>query len=197
MLNEAHLAAMELKRGTIGANCMYFETGQGSSLSANAQHGVDQQTLEARAYGVARHFDPLLVNAVVGFIGPEYLYDGKQITRAALEDNMTGKLLGLPMGLDLCFTNHAESDFDDLDNMMMLAALAGTNFIMGIPGSDDIMLHYQSTSFHDILFIRKMLGLRPAPEFEQWLIRQELMDEGGTLLAPENARSLLTFKGYE
>ncbi len=197
MLNEAHLAAMELKRGTIGNNCMYFETGQGSSLSANAHHGVDQQTLEARAYGVARHFDPLLVNAVVGFIGPEYLYDGKQITRAALEDNMTGKLLGLPMGLDLCFTNHAESDFDDLDNMMMLAALAGTNFIMGIPGSDDIMLHYQSTSFHDILFIRKMLGLRPAPEFEQWLIRQELMDEGGTLLAPENARSLLTFKGYE
>jgi ethanolamine ammonia-lyase large subunit len=197
MLKEAHQAALETKRGTVGANCMYFETGQGSSLSSNSHHGVDQQTLEARAYAVARHFDPLLVNSVVGFIGPEYLYDGKQITRAALEDNMVGKLLGLPMGLDLCFTNHAASDFDDLDNMLLLAAMAGTNFIMGVPGSDDIMLHYQSTSYHDVLYVRKMLGLRPAPEFEQWLVRQELMDDHGTLLDARNGRALISFQGDE
>jgi len=197
MLKEAHEAALALHRGTRGNNCMYFETGQGSSLSAGAHHGVDQQTLEARAYAVARHFDPLLVNSVVGFIGPEYLYDGKQITRAALEDNMVGKLLGLPMGLDLCFTNHAQSDFDDLDNMLLLAAMAGTNFVMGVPGSDDIMLHYQSTSYHDVLSVRKILGLRPSPEFEQWLVRQQLMDDTGKLLDAENARALIEFKGYE
>jgi ethanolamine ammonia-lyase large subunit len=197
MLKEAHEAALALHRGTRGNNCMYFETGQGSSLSAGAHHGVDQQTLEARAYAVARHFDPLLVNSVVGFIGPEYLYDGKQITRAALEDNMVGKLLGLPMGLDLCFTNHAQSDFDDLDNMLLLAAMAGTNFVMGVPGSDDIMLHYQSTSYHDVLSVRKILGLRPSPEFEQWLVRQQLMDDTGKLLDAENASALIEFKGYE
>src|SRR5882762_4734904 len=172
LLKEAHQAGLSQRRGTIGNNVMYFETGQGSALSAGAHHGVDQQTLETRAYAVARAFQPLLVNSVVGFIGPEYLYDGKQIARAALEDHFCGKLLGLPMGIDVCYTNHAEADQDDMDNLLILLGAAGVNYIMGIPGSDDIMLNYQSTSFHDALYLRKTLGLRPAPEFEQWLIKQ-------------------------
>ncbi len=177
LLTEAREAALELHRGTIGNHVMYFETGQGSSLSANANEGVDQQTCEARAYAVARHYHPLLVNSVVGFIGPEYLYDGKQIIRAALEDHFCGKMLGLPMGMDVCYTNHAEADGDDMDNLLLLLGAAGCNFIMGVPGADDIMLNYQSTSFHDALYVRKVLGLKPAPEFETWLIGQGLMDE--------------------
>jgi ethanolamine ammonia-lyase large subunit len=169
LLGEAKQAAMELGRGTVGQNVMYFETGQGSALSANAHHGVDQQTCEARAYAVARHFDPMLVNTVVGFIGPEYLYDGKQILRAGLEDHFCGKLLGLPMGCDLCYTNHAEADQDDMDSLLTLLGAAGVNYIMGVPGADDIMLQYQSTSFHDALYLRSTLGLRPSPEFESWL----------------------------
>src|SRR5687768_9351961 len=188
LLREAHQAALSLNRGTLGDNVMYFETGQGSALSANAHHGVDQQTLEARAYAVARRFRPLLVNTVVGFIGPEYLYDGKQITRAALEDHFCGKLLGLPMGVDVCYTNHAEADQDDMDNLLTLLAVAGCNFVMGIPGSDDIMLNYQSTSFHDALYIRKLLGLKPAPEFEQWLLTREMIDENGRLLTTGNLK---------
>ena len=181
LLSEAHEATLSLNRGTIGNNVMYFETGQGSALSANAHHGIDQQTCEARAYAVARKFNPLLVNTVVGFIGPEYLYDGKQIIRAALEDHFCGKLLGLPMGVDVCYTNHAEADQDDMDNLLTLLGVAGCNFVMGIPGSDDIMLNYQSTSFHDALYIRKVLGLRPAPEFEQWLLKQGITDAQGKL----------------
>jgi ethanolamine ammonia-lyase large subunit len=169
MLGEAHQAARELKRGTVGDNLMYFETGQGSALSANAHHGVDQQTCEARAYAVARHFSPMLVNTVVGFIGPEYLYDGKQIIRAGLEDHFCGKLLGLPMGCDVCYTNHAEADQDDMDALLTMLGVAGVNYIMGVPGADDVMLQYQSTSFHDALYLRAALGLRPAPEFEAWL----------------------------
>ena len=160
---------------------MYFETGQGSALSADAHHGVDQQTIEARAYAVARAFAPLLVNSVVGFIGPEYLYDGKQITRAGLEDHFCGKLLGLPMGVDVCYTNHAEADQDDMDALLTLLGVAGVNYVMGVPGADDVMLSYQSTSFHDALYLRGALGLRPAPEFEAWLARMGL--EGS--LAPE------------
>lgn len=178
LLLEAQDATMSLKRGTVGQDCMYFETGQGSCLSADAHHGVDQQTLEARAYGVARHFRPLLVNSVVGFIGPEYLYDGKQITRAALEDHFCGKLLGLPMGLDICYTNHAEADGDDMDAALTMTALAGVNFIMGVPGADDVMLGYQSTSFHDAIYVREALGLAPAPEFEEWLTEQGLWRDG-------------------
>jgi ethanolamine ammonia-lyase large subunit len=160
--------------GQLGTNVMYFETGQGSALSANAHRGagglgVDQQTLEARAYGVARRFHPMLVNTVVGFIGPEYLYDGKQIVRAGLEDHFCGKLLGLPMGCDVCYTNHAEADQDDMDTLLTLLGAAGVNYIMGVPGADDVMLHYQSTSFHDALYLRRVMGLRPAPEFEAWL----------------------------
>ena len=166
LLDEAHQATRELKRGE---NVMYFETGQGSALSANAHHGIDQQTCEARAYAVARRYSPLLVNTVVGFIGPEYLYDGKQILRAGLEDHFCGKLMGLPMGCDVCYTNHAEADQDDMDSLLTLLGAAGCNFIMGVPGADDIMLHYQSTSFHDALYLRSLLGLKPAPEFEQWL----------------------------
>jgi ethanolamine ammonia-lyase large subunit len=169
LLAEAKQAATELHRGTVGQNVMYFETGQGSALSANAHHGVDQQTCEARAYAVARHFDPMLVNTVVGFIGPEYLYDGKQIMRAGLEDHFCGKLLGLPMGCDVCYTNHAEADQDDMDSLLTLLGAAGVNYIMGVPGADDIMLQYQSTSFHDALYLRSTLGLRPSPEFEAWL----------------------------
>ena len=168
LLEEGHQMARALNR-VPNANIMYFETGQGSSLSANAHHGVDQQTLEARAYAVARHFKPMLVNTVVGFIGPEYLYDGKQILRAALEDHFCGKLLGLPMGCDICYTNHAEADQDDMDALLVMLGTAGVNYIMGVPGADDIMLNYQSTSFHDALTLRKLLNLRPAPEFEQWL----------------------------
>ncbi len=178
LLAEAHAATRALGRGTVGQNVMYFETGQGSCLSAEAHHGVDQQTLEARAYGVARVFDPFLVNSVVGFIGPEYLYDGKQIARAALEDHFCGKLLGLPMGVDICYTNHAEADGDDTDTILTLLGVAGVNFIMGVPGADDIMLNYQSTSFHDALYLREVLGLRPAPEFEAWLERIGLSADG-------------------
>jgi len=175
LLAEADEQGRGLRRGGVcadgqtGSNVMYFETGQGSALSANAHHGVDQQTLEARAYGVARHFRPMLVNTVVGFIGPEYLYDGKQIARAGLEDHFCGKLLGLPMGCDVCYTNHAEADQDDMDTLLTLLGAAGVNYIMGVPGADDVMLHYQSTSFHDALYLRRLLGLRPAPEFEAWL----------------------------
>jgi len=176
MLREAHDAGRSLKRGTIGNNVMYFETGQGSALSANAHQGVDQQTCEARAYAVARAFDPLLVNSVVGFIGPEYLFDGKQITRAGLEDHFCGKLLGLPMGTDVCYTNHAEADQDDMDALLALLVAAGVNFVMGVPGADDIMLGYQSTSFHDALAMRELFGRRPAPEFEAWLAAQGLLD---------------------
>ncbi len=169
LLAEARAAALSLGRGTVGDNVMYFETGQGSALSANAHHGVDQQTCEARAYAVARAFKPLLVNSVVGFIGPEYLYDGKQIIRAGLEDHFCAKLLGLPMGCDVCYTNHAEADQDDMDNLLTLLAAAGCTFVMGVAGADDIMLNYQSTSFHDALYARRLLGLKPAPEFEAWL----------------------------
>jgi ethanolamine ammonia-lyase large subunit len=169
LLDEACAAARELRRGDLGDNVMYFETGQGSALSADAHHGVDQQTCEARAYAVARRYRPMLVNTVVGFIGPEYLYDGKQIIRAGLEDHFCGKLLGLPMGCDVCYTNHAEADQDDMDVLLTLLGAAGVNYIMGVPGADDVMLHYQSTSFHDALYLRRALGLRPAPEFEAWL----------------------------
>jgi len=181
LLAEAHAATLSLARHTIGRNVMYFETGQGSALSADAHHGVDQQTLEARAYAVARRFAPLLVNTVVGFIGPEYLYDGKQITRAALEDHFCGKLLGLPMGVDVCYTNHADADQDDMDNLLTLLGVAGVNFVMGVPGADDIMLNYQSTSFHDALYLREALGLRPAPEFEAWLTAQGLATGDGRI----------------
>src|ERR1700686_632971 len=174
LLGQARAAGLSLRRGTVGNNVMYFETGQGSALSANAHHGVDQQTVEARAYAVARAFDPLLVNSVVGFIGPEYLYDGKQITRAGLEDHFCGKLLGLPMGVDVCYTNHAEADQDDMDALLTLLGVAGVTYVMGVPGADDIMLSYQSTSFHDALYVRGVLGLRPAPEFEAWLERMGL-----------------------
>ena len=192
LLDEAYEGALSLKRGAVGQNVMYFETGQGSSLSANAHHGVDQQTCEARAYAIARRYKPLLVNTVVGFIGPEYLYDGKQIIRAALEDHFCGKLLGLPMGVDVCYTNHAEADQDDMDNLLTLLGVAGCNFIMGIPGSDDIMLNYQSTSFHDALYLRKTLGLKPAPEFEQWLIKQGIINDEGDLLAVNSSHKLLS-----
>ncbi len=178
LLQEAHDAALGLKRGTVGDNVMYFETGQGSALSASAHHGVDQQTCEARAYAVARRFRPLLVNTVVGFIGPEYLYDGKQILRAGLEDHFCGKLLGVPMGCDICYTNHAEADQDDMDTLLTLLGAAGVNYIMGVPGSDDVMLHYQTTSFHDALYVRRVLGLRPAPEFEDWLARMGICAAG-------------------
>ena len=191
MLHEAYQAGLSLNRGTVGNNIMYFETGQGSSLSANAHAGVDQQTCEARAYAVARCFNPMLVNTVVGFIGPEYLYDGKQIIRAALEDHFCGKLLGLPMGVDACYTNHAEADSDDLDNLLTLLGVAGCNFVMGVPGGDDIMLNYQSTSFHDALYLRRVLGLRPSPEFEQWLQHQGIMDEAGNLLPPGSGQQAL------
>jgi ethanolamine ammonia-lyase large subunit len=181
MLQEGYDAAQSLQRGTVGNNAMYFETGQGSALSANAHHGVDQQTLEARAYAVARKFRPLLVNTVVGFIGPEYLYDGKQIIRAGLEDHFCGKLLGVPMGCDICYTNHAEADQNDMDTLLTLLGVSGITFIMGIPGSDDIMLNYQTTSFHDALYARKVLGLKPAPEFESWLHNAGIFEEGADL----------------
>ncbi len=196
MLEEAWQAARDLKRGAPGDeggnNIMYFETGQGSALSANAHHGMDQQTCEARAYGVARHFRPMLVNTVVGFIGPEYLYDGKQIMRAGLEDHFCGKLLGLPMGCDICYTNHAEADQDDMDALLTLLGTAGVNFIMGVPGADDVMLNYQSTSFHDALYVRGLLGLRPAPEFEAWLERHrpELPRAVSLLASGGNAEEL-------
>jgi ethanolamine ammonia-lyase large subunit len=184
LLDEARAAALALGRGTLGDNVMYFETGQGSALSAEAHHGVDQQTCEARAYAVARRYDPLLVNTVVGFIGPEYLFDGKQIMRAGLEDHFCGKLMGVPMGCDVCYTNHAEADQDDMDALLTLLAAAGVTYVMGVPGADDVMLGYQSTSFHDALYVRQLLGLRPAPEFERWLQEMGVMDENNRLLAP-------------
>ena len=187
LLAEGQAAALSLGRGTVGSNVMYFETGQGSALSAGAHHGMDQQTCEARAYAVARAYQPLLVNSVVGFIGPEYLYDGKQIMRAGLEDHFCAKLLGLPMGCDVCYTNHAEADQDDMDALLTMLGVAGCNFIMGVPGADDIMLGYQSTSFHDALYARRVLGLRPAPEFAAWLARMQITDAQGllrTALAP-------------
>jgi ethanolamine ammonia-lyase large subunit len=196
LLREAHQAGLSLGRGTVGNNVMYFETGQGSALSANAHHGVDQQTCEARAYAVARAFDPLLVNSVVGFIGPEYLYDGKEIIRAGLEDHFCGKLLGLPLGVDVCYTNHAEADQDDMDNLLTLLAAAGVNFIMGVPGADDVMLNYQSTSFHDALYVRELFGLKRAPEFDDWLLRAGLVDAefslaGNAGLLPDFAMRLI------
>jgi len=196
LLREAREAGLSLRRGTVGDNVMYFETGQGSALSANAHHNVDQQTCEARAYAVARAFDPLLVNSVVGFIGPEYLYDGKEIIRAGLEDHFCGKLLGLPLGVDVCYTNHAEADQDDMDNLLTLLAAAGVTFIMGVPGADDVMLNYQSTSFHDALYIRDLFGLKRAPEFDDWLVRSGLADGDFRLadskgLLPEFASRLI------
>lgn len=191
VLAEAQSAALSLNRGTVGNNVMYFETGQGSVLSANANFGVDQQTCEARAYAVARQFSPLLSNTVVGFIGPEYLYDGKQIIRAGLEDHFCGKLLGVPLGCDVCYTNHAEADQDDMDTLMTLLANAGLTFIMGIPGADDIMLNYQTTSFHDALYLRKVLGLRAAPEFEKWLKQMHIMDEKGNVQPVTQAHRML------
>ena len=193
LLQEAREAALSLGRGSIGRNVMYFETGQGSALSANAHHGVDQQTLEARAYAVARRFEPLLVNTVVGFIGPEYLFDGKQITRAGLEDHFCGKLMGLPMGCDVCYTNHAEADQDDMDALLALLVAANVNYVMGVPGADDIMLGYQSTSFHDALAMRELFQRRPAPEFEAWLQRQGLIDGDRVRprAVPQSLRALL------
>ncbi len=191
LLAEARDAALSLGRGSIGTDVMYFETGQGSALSAGAHHGVDQQTLEARAYGVARAFAPLLVNSVVGFIGPEYLYDGKQILRAGLEDHFCGKLLGLPMGVDVCYTNHAEADQDDMDALLTLLGVAGVTYVMGVPGADDVMLSYQSTSFHDALYLRGVLGLRPAPEFEAWLARMGIGGAAGGQLPPGLAPALI------
>ena len=190
LLGEARSAALSLQRGTLGDNVMYFETGQGSALSAQAHHGLDQQTCEARAYAVARQFKPLLVNSVVGFIGPEYLYDGKQIIRAGLEDHFCGKLLGLPMGCDICYTNHAEADQNDMDVLLTLLAVAGCTFVMGVPGSDDIMLNYQSTSFHDVLYARRVLGLRPAPEFEAWLEKMQIVVPGEGDGPPQLARQI-------
>jgi ethanolamine ammonia-lyase large subunit len=196
LLGQAREAGLSLRRGTVGNNVMYFETGQGSALSANAHHGVDQQTCEARAYAVARAFDPLLVNSVVGFIGPEYLYDGKEIIRAGLEDHFCGKLLGLPLGVDVCYTNHAEADQDDMDNLLTLLAAAGVTFIMGVPGADDVMLNYQSTSFHDALYVRDLFGLKRAPEFDDWLFRTGLVDadfrlSGNTGQLPDFASRLI------
>jgi len=192
LLREARDAARSLRRGTVGDNLMYFETGQGSALSANAHHGVDQQTVEARAYAVAREFAPLLVNSVVGFIGPEYLYDGKQIIRAGLEDHFCGKLLGLPMGVDVCHTNHAEADQDDMDALLTLLAAAGVTYVMGVPGADDIMLSYQSTSFHDALYVRGVLGRRPAPEFDAWLDRMGIRDQlDGAAIPPGVSPALI------
>jgi ethanolamine ammonia-lyase large subunit len=190
-LREASDAVARLRRGTLGENAMYFETGQGSALSAGAHHGVDQQTCEARAYAVCRAFAPLLVNTVVGFIGPEYLYDGKQITRAGLEDHFCGKLMGVPLGCDVCYTNHAEADQDDMDGLMTLLAAAGVAYIMGVPGVDDVMLNYQSTSFHDQLYLRELLGLRRAPEFEAWLARVGISDGRGRLLPQKSQHPLL------
>lgn len=192
VLAEAEAAALSLQRGTVGNNVMYFETGQGSALSADAHWDVDQQTCEARAYAVARKFKPLLVNTVVGFIGPEYLYDGKQIIRAGLEDHFCGKLLGVPLGCDVCYTNHAEADQDDMDTLMTLLAAAGLTYLIGVPGADDIMLNYQSTSFHDALYLRELFGLKRAPEFDLWLEKMRLIDAQGHLLDPARQHPLLT-----
>jgi len=195
ILREGHDAAVSLHRGTVGENVMYFETGQGSALSAGAHHGIDQQTLEARAYATCRPFKPLLVNTVVGFIGPEYLYDGKQITRAGLEDHFCGKLMGLPLGCDVCYTNHAEADQDDMDNLLTLLAAAGVTYIMGVPGADDVMLNYQSTSFHDALYVRDVFGLKRAPEFEDWLQRMRITGSDGRLIQQAPGHPLLAWRG--
>lgn len=195
LLQEAREAALSLGRGTVGSNVMYFETGQGAALSAGAHHGVDQQTVEARAYAVARAFGPLLVNTVVGFIGPEYLYDAKQIIRAGLEDHFCGKLLGVPMGVDVCYTNHAEADQDDMDTLMVLLATAGVNFLISVPGADDVMLNYQSLSYHDIASLRHLTGRRPAPEFEAWLLRMGLTDAAGRLPPAPSPAALRFFQG--
>ncbi|WOX11296.1 ethanolamine ammonia-lyase subunit EutB [Streptomyces sp. N50] len=197
LLDEAYEAAKGLGRGTVGSNVMYFETGQGSALSADAHHGVDQQTVEARAYAVARRYDPLLVNTVVGFIGPEYLYDGRQILRAALEDHFCGKVLGLPMGLDICYTNHADADDDDIATMLTMLGVAGASFVICTPGGDDIMLNYQSASYHDALYLREVLGLRPAPEFETWLASIGLLGEGGEIRDVSGTAHPLTAIGRE
>ncbi|WP_033284825.1 ethanolamine ammonia-lyase subunit EutB [Streptomyces sp. NRRL F-525] len=197
LLDEAYEAAKGLRRGTVGQNVMYFETGQGSALSADAHHGVDQQTVEARAYAVARRYDPLLVNTVVGFIGPEYLYDGRQILRAALEDHFCGKVLGLPMGLDICYTNHADADDDDIATMLTMLGVAGASFVICTPGGDDIMLNYQSASYHDALYLREVLGLRPAPEFETWLASIGLLGEGGEIRDVSGTAHPLTAIGRE
>jgi ethanolamine ammonia-lyase large subunit len=191
LLAEAYDAGLSLKRGTVGDNLMYFETGQGSALSANAHHGIDQQTCEARAYAVARKFNPFLTNTVVGFIGPEYLYDGKQIIRAGLEDHFCAKLLGVPMGCDICYTNHAEADQDDMDTLLTLLGAANVNFIMGVPGADDIMLNYQSTSFHDALYVRRLLDLKRAPEFDAWLERMRIADTTGLIQNQARNQALL------
>jgi ethanolamine ammonia-lyase large subunit len=192
ILREAQDAALSLQRGSVGNNVMYFETGQGAALSSNAHHGVDQQTVEARAYAVARAFSPLLVNTVVGFIGPEYLYDGKQIIRAGLEDHFCGKLLGVPMGVDVCYTNHAEADQDDMDTLMTLLTVAGVTFLIAVPGADDVMLNYQSASFHDMLYLRSQFGVQAAPEFEAWLERMDMKDHAGRIrsLQPQATRLL-------
>ena len=195
LLDEAYAAALSLKRGTVGDNVMYFETGQGSALSANANFGVDQQTCEVRAYALARRYRPLLINTVVGFIGPEYLFDGKQIIRAGLEDHCCGKLLGLPIGCDVCYTNHAEADQDDMDTLLVLLATAGLTFLIGVPGADDVMLNYQSTSFHDALFLRETMGLKRAPEFEAWLQRMQITDGAGQLAPPSSNRLLAGMSG--
>ncbi|WP_456316374.1 ethanolamine ammonia-lyase subunit EutB [Teichococcus vastitatis] len=197
VLREAHEAALSLRRGTVGDNVMYFETGQGAALSADAHHGIDQQTVEARAYAVARAFRPLLVNTVVGFIGPEYLYDGKQIIRAGLEDHFCAKLLGVPMGVDVCYTNHAEADQDDMDTLFTLLGVAGVNFVITVPGADDVMLGYQSGAFHDALYLRSTLGLRAAPEFEDWLELREMTDARGRIraLAPQHATTRRLLSG--
>jgi ethanolamine ammonia-lyase large subunit len=191
ILDEAYQAGFELNRGMVGNNFMYFETGQGSAHSANAHHGIDQQTCEVRAYAVARKYKPLLVNTVVGFIGPEYLYDGKQVIRAGLEDHFCGKLMGLPMGCDICYTNHMNADQDDMDNLLTLLGVAGCNFTMGVPGADDVMLNYQSTSFHDQLYIRQVLGLKRAPEFDEWLVKMNLSDQSGKILDVNSGSKLL------
>jgi len=191
LLREAQAAGVALGRGTVGSDVMYFETGQGSALSAEAHHGVDQQTMEARAYAVARAFSPLLVNSVVGFIGPEYLFDGKEITRAGLEDHFCGKLLGLPMGVDVCYTNHAEADQDDMDGLLTLLGVAGCTYIMGVPGADDVMLSYQSSSFHDALYLRRVLGKKPAPEFAAWLERVGLADRDGNVIGSGDLPALM------
>jgi ethanolamine ammonia-lyase large subunit len=197
LLAQARAAAQSLARGPLGDNVMYFETGQGSALSAEANFGVDQQTCEARAYGVARAFSPLLINTVVGFIGPEYLYDGKQIIRAGLEDHFCGKLLGLPLGCDVCYTNHAEADQDDMDTLLTLLGCAGVTYIMGVPGADDVMLNYQSTSFHDALYLRNLLGLKRAPEFEQWLQKMQITDAQGRLQPVGRNHPLLAYAGVQ
>jgi len=196
LLREGREAALSLRRGTVGDNVMYLETGQGSALSADAHHGVDEQTVEARAYAVARHLKPLIVNTVVGFIGPEYLYDAKQIIRAGLEDHFCGKLLGVPMGVDVCYTNHAEADQDDMDNLMFLLASAGVNFLIAVPGADDVMLNYQSLSYHDIVSLRHAFGRPPAPEFEAWLHRMDLVDNDGRLMpqGSQVARRLIDYR---